>query len=417
MELNPQQKSYLVLGVALFLCLTIIIWQFFLKRGTLTLISSAKPPYKVEIKGSKSVFCEDSPCISKHFPGKYAITIIKKDYFPVEKEIEIKLFKTSNYQIKFELIPQINFKKEYIPKIYPAKIKTNISDISIFSDPDLDPEKLPKDTSKIIFSSSGEKAIIIAKEKRYIYQKNQKTEYIRKLPQVNNLIWLPNETEIIYLYKKSNSPNQGVYSYNLVNNTEELVVFINQPILNYAIIPAPDNISLLLLNLDAKTIYLINKNIKNRKKISLNIKENIIKWSPDSQKILLNDQGKRLMIFNVENNKINYLSLSPTITQSLTNEKIIFLNQKTLIYTTKKNNDISINNNQIETIISFPEIADNKSDKENIFLYNLDNHISKNLSLNSDLKVKKLEIFNKNQISFLQENKIYEIILNKYTAP
>ena len=133
------------------------------------------------------------------------------------------------------------------------------------------------------------------------------------------------------MYKKSNSPNQGVYSYNLVNNTEELVVFINQPILNYAIIPAPDNISLLLLNLDAKTIYLINKNIKNRKKISLNIKENIIKWSPDSQKILLNDQGKRLMIFNVENNKINYLSLSPTITQSLTNEKIIFLNQKVLL--------------------------------------------------------------------------------------
>jgi hypothetical protein len=80
-------------------------WGSVLNRGTLAI--EAEAPFSVEVFLEESRECGVSPCELKKKPGEYYLIFSKEGHKNILTEAEVSLWRTTNLDIKFEIVPTI----------------------------------------------------------------------------------------------------------------------------------------------------------------------------------------------------------------------------------------------------------------------------------------------------------------------
>lgn len=134
-------KTKLLLAVsAIIIGLTgLALWFFPRNVGTLTF--SGTTDFQITLEGYKKLTCSKSPCSFKVKSGEYIATLSKEGFFEINKSVEINPFRESQYEIAFELIPQLSeisateFEQKTAQQNYPLPDELKLSaDFSDFLD-------------------------------------------------------------------------------------------------------------------------------------------------------------------------------------------------------------------------------------------------------------------------------------------
>lgn len=114
--MDEDKRKTLVLGIFLGLAAVIAVLYFFwgyLNRGTIRI--TAQAPFTVEIFEGEKHFCEASPCEIKDKIGRKQLILQKEGYKSKLEEVNVKLWRTIDLEIEFEVIPYL-IKVDAIPK-------------------------------------------------------------------------------------------------------------------------------------------------------------------------------------------------------------------------------------------------------------------------------------------------------------
>jgi hypothetical protein len=82
----------------------VIVWVFFLNRGTLTV--SVEAPFRITVSG-KQKECISFPCMLRLAPRTHSITIQKEGFYEDTQTVEIKRWKETKLTANFTFIPVV----------------------------------------------------------------------------------------------------------------------------------------------------------------------------------------------------------------------------------------------------------------------------------------------------------------------
>ena len=95
----------IILGLIVFVSAFTFVWSNFLNQGKLAIHGPA--PFLVEVFGGQQLECENSPCILSDKIGEKQLIIAKKGFETLVTEADVKLWRTSELFITFEVIPYL----------------------------------------------------------------------------------------------------------------------------------------------------------------------------------------------------------------------------------------------------------------------------------------------------------------------
>lgn len=179
-DLLTPQKKQAVLFLVLMLAISagVAAWNLFASHGTL--VATGESPFTISIGSVKNAVCERSPCEFKLKPKEYVLRAQKTGYFDIEEKVEIKLWHSTGLDLKFKFKPVIENLGEYklLPKF--AKWETNGAEFGPgFDWSRIDLSKIPNGAKKVIFSKSGQKALVfLGKELYFFNSANENNAYL-----------------------------------------------------------------------------------------------------------------------------------------------------------------------------------------------------------------------------------------------
>lgn len=114
--MEREQKRMLALGILIVLVIIFsviyFLWGSFIDRGTLRVTGDA--PFVVKVFNDKAYECPTSPCEIKQPTGLKDLIIEKKGFKTFLTESEVKLWRTVDLSINFEIVPALE-KVESMP--------------------------------------------------------------------------------------------------------------------------------------------------------------------------------------------------------------------------------------------------------------------------------------------------------------
>ena len=112
-EAKKRRRKILFLLIILFLPILYYIWFIFLDFGKVMIHGEA--PFKAEIFGGETFYCNDSPCEIKQKTGTAQLIVSKENFQQNLMEIDFKLWAKSDYTAIFKVNPYIE-KTDTIPE-------------------------------------------------------------------------------------------------------------------------------------------------------------------------------------------------------------------------------------------------------------------------------------------------------------
>lgn len=113
--MDIEKRRLLFFGGLIVLLILLSVGYFFwgtvFDRGTLNFI--AQPPFTVEKLGGELLKCENSPCEMKLRSGTNQLVFRKDGYNSVIQDVDVKLWSKTDFEIPFEIIPQITLAEKF----------------------------------------------------------------------------------------------------------------------------------------------------------------------------------------------------------------------------------------------------------------------------------------------------------------
>lgn len=101
----------IILGLIIVSAIFLFLWGAYLNRGTIRIIGEV--PFKVLTIDGKETLCEISPCEIVQKRGLRDLIITKEGYRSLSEEAVVKLWRTVDLEVKFEIIPYIQKTEEF----------------------------------------------------------------------------------------------------------------------------------------------------------------------------------------------------------------------------------------------------------------------------------------------------------------
>lgn len=164
--------AIVVIVVIILGALGYFLWNFALNKGTI--IFNGKPPYTITVD-DKEYNCEIESCELVIQEGTHTYKITKQGYNSLSGSIKIARSQQLTINAELSYIPILSQPQTYtmfsLPEGY-SKFKERLSAISLFKtyDEDYQLKRLPKVIENIVFSSSGEKALVFEEDQVSTYQ-------------------------------------------------------------------------------------------------------------------------------------------------------------------------------------------------------------------------------------------------------
>jgi hypothetical protein len=111
-EKKKDRKKLIFLFIIIGGVVLYFIWANFLDFGKVTLYGEA--PFKAEIFGGETFYCDDSPCELKTETGEHQLIISKENFRQNMIGIDIELWGTTDYSLAFKVNPYLE-KTSVIP--------------------------------------------------------------------------------------------------------------------------------------------------------------------------------------------------------------------------------------------------------------------------------------------------------------
>jgi len=112
-ESKKRRKKFLFLLIIILIPILYYVWFIFLDFGKVMIYGEA--PFKAEIFGGETFYCNDSPCEIKQRTGTYQLIISKENFQQNLMEIKFKLWGSTDYTTTFKVNPYIE-KTDVIPE-------------------------------------------------------------------------------------------------------------------------------------------------------------------------------------------------------------------------------------------------------------------------------------------------------------
>jgi hypothetical protein len=250
-----------------------IVWGVVLNKGTIV-FSYTRPPYTVQIEQEQKT-CLERECEFWLPVGPRAYTITKDGYYEKSGSVNVVRDKKITENILLEFIPQAAegtvYKTYQLPAGY-SKFLESLKEISLFAElpENLELKGLPKIINNLIFSMSGQKALVFEQNKFSLYSTdNASSKEIDALESVS-AVFSKDESE---LYTVSYDKSAKKYALKKISlNTEtpsESLVYFGRDVKNYEI-KISDSGGLVALadkTFSPEILYLIDLNAKSRTNI------------------------------------------------------------------------------------------------------------------------------------------------------
>lgn len=142
----------------------IVMWVFFINKGTLT----AEGPFPFSLKaGNEKIICTKSPCTAKLTPRRYTIIFKKEGFYDDAQTFAVMRGRNEKLIPRFRFIPVIREKGELVLPIENAPLKSTFLGLKKF-------ENFPQNFKEASFSGSGNQALLNIGKEVYIYNVQNK---------------------------------------------------------------------------------------------------------------------------------------------------------------------------------------------------------------------------------------------------
>lgn len=185
---RPSRKGaiaffFLALAIAAF----VVVWVFFINKGTLAVEGEA--PFSVSV-GNKEVACAGSPCSIKLSPRSYGVTIKKEGFYENSQTAEIKRAQETKITAHFQFIPVLQEVGELILPFPSVPLRTPFIGLKKF-------ENFPKDVKEAQFSPSGNQALLLLGREIYLYDVTRHSIAETNFREIHSPAWVAEDIAYI----------------------------------------------------------------------------------------------------------------------------------------------------------------------------------------------------------------------------
>ncbi len=275
--MDQKKKVAIAFGGTIILIAAVIAWMMILNTGSLKV--TLAPPYTVKV-GKIQKQCEQNLCEIKLNARKYIVSIEKAGYFPLEKEIEIRRWKTLDLSPVLEFIPYIAEEEMEAKKLPDNLIAENEMALA------LDFEGIPAEWAKaksVIQNIDGDRLVIL---KNLMIREMKEGEREERKMEALTAGWGMGK-DAVYIQKDGD--NAKMYLWKEGAEPELLTQFVT--LINPQVFPGKDNV----LIRDNETVYTVDI-AKKRKEILKKGEVRGIAWNPSHTMALIESEIQELPI-------------------------------------------------------------------------------------------------------------------------
>lgn len=251
---RPSRKGaiaffFLALAVAAF----IVVWVFFINKGTLMVEGEAH--FSVSV-GNKEVACTDSPCSIKLSPRSYGVTIKKDGFYENSQTAEIKRSQETKITAYFQFIPVLREVGEFMLPFPSTPLRTPFIGLKRF-------ENFPKDAKEAQFSPSGNKALLLLGKEIYLYDVTRHSIAETNFREIHSPTWATED--IAYIEEVESKHVLKIWK----NGASETVVTFERPFKNPKLFGSADSGKVLIVDITDKNAlyYLVDISKKSRRRL------------------------------------------------------------------------------------------------------------------------------------------------------
>jgi hypothetical protein len=228
-----------------------IVWGIMLNKGTIV-FNFSRPPYTAAI-GEEAKTCLSGECEFWIPVGPRTYTITKDGYFEKTGSVNIIRDKKITENISLEFIPQSTEGIKYQIFKFPAgysKFLNSIVNVSLFAEfpADHNLKSLPKVLNNIVFSGSGNKAVLFEDNKVSLYSTRDFT--LKPLDAIKDSMSAVFSEDEAKIYAVSYDEASKKYALKKVyineDKSAESLIYFGRDVKNYELSISPDETRLAL---------------------------------------------------------------------------------------------------------------------------------------------------------------------------
>lgn len=268
----------------------IIVWVFFLNKGTLAV--SGETPFRITVSG-KQKECVSSPCMLKLSPRTYNITIQKEEFYEDAQTVEIKRWEETKLSTNFTFIPVVAEAGELILPFPSAPLRPPFLGNKSF-------ENFPRDSKEAYFSASGNRALIVLGKEIYLYDIENRAVAETNFSASPRPVWVSDD--IIFLEETESKHVLKIWK----GQKGEPIVTFERPFKNPKLIGAAGSQKVLIVDESGGSFsyYLVDIGKKSRRRLEINGNAREAKWAGEYL-VFAEGEGvdKKIFVIHSETNK------------------------------------------------------------------------------------------------------------------
>ncbi len=261
--------AIIVIAVIIVGALGYFLWNFAFNKGTV--IFNGNQPFTVTVD-DKTYECQMASCELTIKEGTHKYRITKEAYKPLSGTINLTRGQKLIINAKLTFIPTLSQPSEYTMFSLPvgySRFKNRLDDISLFRTYDNDHElkRLPKKINNMVFSDSGEQAIVFEDDRILTYKTSDyTTNKIDDFEQVPDGAFSSDGNFFYIVVFDSDSNKYALKKVSFNGDEYEKLVFFTRDIIDYDLAVSPNENFAVLADKTGETtiLYLINLNRKAR---------------------------------------------------------------------------------------------------------------------------------------------------------
>lgn len=301
MTLSYRQRRILIFLLSFALIALVLSWMFVIDRGTLEV--TALPPYRINVIKGIQKSCLSDPCLIRLFPRTYSAILEKEGYYPEKISFSIRRFETTRLSISPKFVP----KETHIFPLTPNSFQqSNFESITLtppaFSDTFL---TLASTTNGLLFSPDGQFALIFT-DKDLLFSETQGSYETLEIPPVKDIVWSHQSDFLLYL--DAHPRQQSLYRFDWHEKSTHLISRFPRFIERGQLFLSADDTTVILLDQDRNTVYLVDLEKKSRQKI-LEVSNISYALLSPSHRFLLYDSFSKWHLYDIEERTTKDLDL------------------------------------------------------------------------------------------------------------
>lgn len=284
-QMNQRKQALLFFFVMVFVSIGIVIYHFWLNRGTVVVVGDY--PFTVSLGPLQEKLCEnEAACHFTVSPKKYRLIARKEDYFNVEEDVTVKRWQSQEKKLRFFFRPKIQTlgreaasplkEAEILGPIFPSFDKVDIS-------------KIPRQAKKIIFTSSQKFAIVYIGKETFLYDGSGPAAFLTKISlQKISAIVSGRKNDVFFLLENieggqrlSKFDVSAIAPLTGTTGKSETLTRFERPLRNPSLHPSPHDKKILVQEKSGSgesVFYLIDTAAKMKRKITLPVALQRVRW-------------------------------------------------------------------------------------------------------------------------------------------